>query len=264
MMPNHDNGLPALATGEIHLWQRSLTPATTQINHLHTLLSKDEKQRAERLHTENHRNAFVTARGTLRILLGHYLHIPPAKVCFRYNRHGKPDLKHNQPPLYFNLSHSGQWSIYAISHAGPLGIDLEKIRPASPQKRLNIARRFFSPVEWKQLHRLPSTQLNAAFFACWTRKEAYIKCHGLGLALSLSGFSVSVDPEKPACIQETPWQPNDRNHSQLYDLPAPEGYRAALALTSPQTVSLHHFLWAEQKKRNISSHLEISYHARSG
>lgn len=235
--------LPSLRAGEIHIWQINLAHPTSA---RHTLLSEDEQQRARQYHSEAHHRAFVTTRSTLRLLLGHYLHTPPYSVRFGYNPHGKPRLESSDTPCYFNISHSGQWSMLAFSRENPVGIDLEKIRPDAPQKRLDIARRFFSPREWEPLQRLPSHRINAAFFACWTRKEAYIKCHGQGLALSLAHFSVSIDPEVSASLLETSWLPDDINQCQLSDLPAPEGYCAALAYASQQPIPIRHFLWPAQ------------------
>ncbi|MCH1522857.1 MAG: 4'-phosphopantetheinyl transferase superfamily protein, partial [Arenicellales bacterium] len=79
-----------------------------------------------------------------------------------------------------------------------------------------------------------------AFFACWTRKEAYLKLHGLGLALPLNRFSVTVNPDLPAMLCSTEWRPEDVNKTSLYDLPVPRGYRSSLAIASIAPVTLNH------------------------
>lgn len=233
--------LPPLPRGEIHIWQRTLSLSPAQTNEYNTLLSEDEQQRAKRFRFDKHRIAFIAARSTLRTLLGHYLNTPPQDLRFCYNPQGKPNLEETKPPLYFNISHSGQWGMYAITLETALGIDLEIIRPKAPKEYLDIARRFFSHEEFTTLSRLPETEINTAFFTCWTRKEAYIKCHGLGLSLPLSKFTVSMDPKKPAHILATPWCPEDLTYCQMHDLPAPSGYRAALALASRNPISLRYF-----------------------
>lgn len=237
--------LPSLLAGEIHVWQRPLSPSAVQLAALYNILAEDEQQRAQRFRFDKHRMAFVTTRGTLRILLGHYLHMPPATVGFCYNTYGKPLLQGDYQPLHFNISHSAQWSIYAIAIDTELGVDLQKSRPAPPQERIDFARRFFSDAEFATLTRLPATQVNAAFFAGWTRKEATIKCHGSGLSQVLSQFSVSMDPEEIVHLVAIPWQSPGVSHYRLHDLPAPPGYHAALALAAIFKMTLRHFQWSE-------------------
>ncbi len=79
-------------------------------------------------------------------------------------------------------------------------MDVEKIRP--DVEYLELAERFFSTNEYQALSAMPSNQLARAFFACWTRKEAFIKACGDGLSFPLSEFSVSIDPDAPATLQE--------------------------------------------------------------
>jgi len=85
-----------------------------------------------------------------------------------------------------------------------------------------IARRFFSSDEQSQLAALPADEKVAAFFRCWTRKEAYIKARGLGLSLPLDSFDVSLAPGEPAALLR-----GAGNYS-VRELPAPEGFAAAV------------------------------------
>ena len=231
---------------EIHLWQRPLRLESTEEDLLHGFLSPDEQQRAQRLHSGRDRRAFVAVRGTLRALLGHYLQQPPATLRFCYNPDGKPFLEGSGPAPAFNVTHSGEWGLFAITLGTNVGIDLERLRPITPERCLRLARRFFSGTEVEALARLPEGAVNAAFFACWTRKEAYIKCRGAALTRLLAHCSVNVDPDEPASLLATPWQPEDQSGCQLHDLPAPEGYRAALALASPAPFTLCHHPWREE------------------
>ncbi len=236
-----------LPVNELHLWQRTLAPAPAQVETLQALLSTEEQARARQFTLDRLRIAFITVRGTVRLLLGHYVDRDPASLRFRRNANGKPDLDDHHPSCCFNIAHSGQWGLYALSRDTAVGVDLEEIRPAAPEKRLQLARRFFSPAEYAALSRLPVEQMNTAFFACWSRKEAYIKCHGLSIARLLNRFTVGVDPGQPASLLETPWQPTDVTQCQLHDLPAPEGYRAALALASIEPFTLRYYRWMESE-----------------
>jgi 4'-phosphopantetheinyl transferase len=94
----------------------------------------------------------------------------------------------------------------------------------------SIASRFFSPHEVSELMALQSLERELAFFHCWTRKEAYIKAHGLGLSLPLESFDVSLAPHEPAILRAT--RP-DRQEATHWTLASPEvdsGYAAAVAV----------------------------------
>jgi len=131
----------------------------------------------------------------LRDLLGRYLQTQPGQISFVYNAFGKPDLSPEfGNRLKFNLSHSAGLALIAIATASNVGVDLEYIRAQSDCA--DIARRFFSTAEVDYLTALPSHLYAEAFFNCWTKKEAYLKACGEGLAIPLNSFSVplTTDP----------------------------------------------------------------------
>lgn len=109
--------------------------------------------------------------------------ISEKEIQFSYNEHGKPFLK-NFPDFHFSVSHSGSCVAF-ISDSSPIGIDIEKIS----QARIEIARRFFAPNEYKYI--LKSENQNNTFYEIWTKKEAYIKMLGTGLTTPLSSFDVT-------------------------------------------------------------------------
>ena len=118
----------------------------------------------------------------LRELLGRYLGILPGQVRFAYNAFGKPELSHEfGSSLRFNLSHSADLALIGITTDTRIGVDLEYIRPQP--EYFEIARSFFSATEVDELNGLPSPLQTEAFFNCWTRKEACLKAHGMGLAI---------------------------------------------------------------------------------
>jgi 4'-phosphopantetheinyl transferase len=82
-----------------------------------------------------------------------------------------------------------------------VGVDLERIRERVDE--LEIAERSFTRREVERLRAVPPELRSAAFFRCWTRKEAYIKARGEGLSHPLSGFSVSFgEDEQPTLLAE--------------------------------------------------------------
>src|SRR5262249_7235080 len=146
------------------------------------LLAADESSRAGRFAFDHLRHSFTLARGAMRILLGHCLNAPPESIVFAYGAKGKPSLA-APSRVRFNTSHSGDLALFAATLDCELGVDIEHAR-AMPDLE-EIATRFFSAEEKSDLLALPPDQREAAFFRCWTRKEAYIKAIGDGLAVPL-------------------------------------------------------------------------------
>lgn len=219
-----------LADDEVHVWRASLNLPPAQIQHLRSVLAADEQARAERFHFQKDRDHFIVARGVLRLILGRYLTRDPEHLVFRYNSYGKPALvpAESEEPLCFNVSHSHELALYAVSRGREVGIDLEHIRSGVDID--HIAARFFAPGEVSTLRTLPATVRNEAFFRCWTRKEAYIKARGEGLSLPLDQFEVTLTPGQPAALMSTPGDPREASRWSLQDLTPALGYVAALAV----------------------------------
>lgn len=178
----------------VDLYCHSLEPAAGRLEVLSALLSAEERDRAARFHFDKHRRYFTAARGILRELLGTYLGKPPSAIEFSYNPYGKPAVE----GIYFNLSHSDNRALYAVSRAREVGVDIERINPSFADEQ--IPEQYFSPAEVKVLRALPKERQIEAFFNCWTRKEAYVKARGLGLSLDLQSFDVTLVPGEPAAF----------------------------------------------------------------
>jgi 4'-phosphopantetheinyl transferase len=175
---------------------------------------------------EKDRRRFIVARGTLRMILGRYLNLAPKELQFEYLARGKPVLCAGA--LRFNLSHSHEMALYAITRSLEVGIDIEYIRPIAETGKL--AEQFFSPAEQAELGGLPSNKKLASFFCGWTRKEAYIKARGDGMAYPLDHFSVSMDCEQPASLLTVKDAPQEAARWSLYDINPAPGYIGALAI----------------------------------
>jgi 4'-phosphopantetheinyl transferase len=93
--------------------------------------------------------------------------------------------------LGFNVSHSGELALVAVTAGVAVGVDVEAVR--GMEDALRISERFFSAAERVVLAACPAAERDAAFFRCWTRKEAYVKAVGDGIALGLDRFDVSLD-----------------------------------------------------------------------
>ncbi len=158
------------------------------------LLSPGEITRAARFTVEHPRRVFVTARAALRRALGTWLSLDPAAFVFLLGPHGKPRL---DPPssLRFNLSHSGDSIVIALTEGIDLGVDVEELDRHTPTERL--ARRFFTQAEARAVEQAPEADRNRIFFHCWTAKEAVLKATGSGLTVPVREVEVDPDPDAP-------------------------------------------------------------------
>ncbi len=196
------------------------------------LLSGSERERAAAMATVPGRR-FAAARIALRRLLAGYLGTAPGSIHIAYGPHGRPHLETAGATsiLHFNLSHSGDRALFAFGSA-PLGVDLERIRAVPLAERL--AERFFAPGERRTLGRTAPHEQQPAFFACWTRKEAYLKAAGGALAPSFKLFEVAFVPGQRPAILASDGSP--RSEWSLKHLEPEPGWVGALAIRRPACV----------------------------
>lgn len=192
--PAHDF---TLGEGQVDVWRLQLDVPEERVGALRALLSPEELARAERFLRREHGRRFTVVHGVLRLILSKYLNAAPKAIEFRANEYGKPFLRH-KTPVEFNLSHSGELALLALTAGRAIGIDLEHYRERLEMEK--ISKRYFSSTEHNQLMKLPDGQREAAFYACWTRKEAYIKARGEGLSLGLDRFDVAFVPGAPPAL----------------------------------------------------------------
>lgn len=154
----------------------------------YALLTPDETRRAQRYRQSKDQHRFIIVRAVLRSLLAIYTGQPPASLQFTISATKKPGLV-GWPDLYYNVSHSGEWALVALSQT-PIGVDVEKINTDFPFQ--DIIRHNFSRAEQRCVETAPDPV--SCFYQCWTRKEALLKATGRGLTdqlpliPSLDGF----------------------------------------------------------------------------
>jgi len=217
--------------GRVDVWRLLLDEPPTEDSDA-TILSSDEVERASRFHFEADRIHFTRCRSALRRLLAGYLAIPAPEIGFEYQASGKPQLMAAQNPhgLQFNVSHSANMALIAVGSRHRLGVDIEKIRP--DVDTASLAERFFSHRERAGLQSLPEQLRIPAFFACWTRKEAFLKATGDGLSFPLADFSVSTHPDLDPELEEIRGDTGVGRRWSLANLDAAENFRAAVAIES--------------------------------
>jgi 4'-phosphopantetheinyl transferase len=157
-------------------------------------LSQAERSRAACFRFDRERRRFIVARARLRELLAERLDVPPESIEFVYAREGKPALAERfaRSGWRFNLSHCGELALYAFSRAGEVGVDVEAVHAIAEADA--IAARVFSRREHEAYRALAPTERPLAFFRCWTRKEAFVKALGDGLAVPLERLDASAPP----------------------------------------------------------------------
>lgn len=178
--------LPRLERDAIHVYALELDGSAASEPRV---LSATE-QRAARFARPQLQRRYRRAHAALECLLAHALGraLEPDEIA--QGEHGKPWLP-SAPGLHFNLAHSGELALVALSQRGPIGVDVERIEARA--SLLELAERFFSARESAALRALPEQERTVAFFRCWTRKEAFVKAVGAGLSMGLASFDVAID-----------------------------------------------------------------------
>lgn len=221
------------SAGVVDVWRVGLEQAPETIEILKTLLADDELAKAARYHFPTHRRRSTVRRAALRTILAGYLDAGAAELRFVYGRQGKPALAETTAAVHFNVSHSGELALIAVSQQ-PLGVDLEQWRAVADADL--VARRFFTPQEVAAQRAAPDG--NQLFLRHWTRKEAVIKAVGRGLSMPLNTFDISaIDTGQIVRIDE----PGGEQRWHVQDLNPAEGYLAALASAGP----IEHVRWRD-------------------
>ena len=237
---------PTLVSGAVHVWSLSLQGRPEQIDAGLELLTEDERAQARRFVRPELTRRFVRRRASLRGLLARYTSVRAEELVFRQNAFGKPSVA---APLLacgvrFNLSHSQDLALVAVSNEDDLGVDIERVRPLADQE--SLSRRYFAPLEQEAISRQVASERVLAFFRIWTGKEAILKAFGVGLAGGLERAVIALsetpaeDPQLAAIDPEfglpQSWQ--------LRALHPAAGYMATLAVRAT-TGKVHCWHWGD-------------------
>jgi len=181
----------------------------------------------------------------MRQIVSRYAGLASQDLHFSYGINGKPELSRGleHRGVKFNLSHSADLALLAITHGLPVGVDIERINAQFAIDE--IAKRFFSAIEVQILRALPNADRTEAFFSCWTRKEAYLKAVGEGLSVPLDSFAVAFAPGIHGALLQVKADPAEAGRWSMYNLEVKSGYRAALVVKGKD----HHL---QQREWNCS------------
>ena len=212
----------------VDLWWEDVDNQIRRIPEFWDVLPENERKRAERFRFDRHRERFIAQRGRLREILSGYCNGLPKAIRFHQGPGGKPAVNGDSSGICFNLSHSGGHVLYAVSCGREVGVDVELVR--SKPKAAALVDRFFSIKEREAFQTLELHDREAAFFAGWTRKEAYVKALGKGLRFPLDQFDVSLKPGDQNALLRVEGAPEEAKRWSLRDIDLGPGFRAALAV----------------------------------
>ena len=234
--PRPSSGKWTLPPDQIHLWCWQVSSTPLQPEALATLNSR-ERQRAERFRVELHRSRWVRAHTGMRQILAGYLNCNPAEVAWRRGQHGKPQLE-GTSGLRFNLSHSEDWCALAVARHIEVGVDIQVPHRINPR----LWKRVLTPHEQEEMARIPAEAQDAAFFRCWTRKEAVGKADSRGVYAQLKRTETGLKP--PEADLEMDWLVmTDNGHGTMTpwhvrDLLLPANLFGAIAASTSAPVEL--------------------------
>ena len=172
------------------------------------VLPPEMRARMDRYRLARDREAYLVARLALLQLLRERGYGDDCLASLTFGANGKPHLAGCE----LNLSHSGDHVLCAVGDGGPIGVDVEQLRPLD----VDELRRFFSDAQWQSIAAAPEPQRE--FFRLWTLLESVLKADGGGL--STPAASIELDGST-ARLQGALWH--------LHPLAIDAGYAAHLA-----------------------------------
>ena len=212
-----------LGINEVDIWHGKVIDEDADYQAYWRVLDEAEQTQAQKFKNELLHKRYVEIHGRLRNCLAHLLNQSPEKISIKKAAQGKPYLA-DYPELAFNLSHSADRVLIAMSWSCQLGVDIELCKP-----RINVSglvNKCFSEEEIAHWNQLPETQKNQEFYRYWTRKEAFVKATGHGITLGLN--QCVVKPENPSEFLRVPDLYGDASAWHVFDIELGEGVCGAV------------------------------------
>jgi len=184
----------SIAANEIHLWMtkpEELLGNNALLATYVTLLTSAEQAKQQRYKFAKDQHDALITRAFIRDLLSYYADVLPQNWQFEKGVKDKPEVINCPLPLRFNISHTKNLIVCAVTLEDDIGCDVENT--GRNNDVLAIAGRYYSSKESHELFALPVNQQHNRFYDYWTLKESYIKAWGLGLAIPLTDFSFSIN-----------------------------------------------------------------------
>jgi 4'-phosphopantetheinyl transferase len=207
----------------VDVWQADLNQDAICLSKLTAVLSDRERQRADTFQQPLLRNRYMAVRAITRHVLASYLSAKPADLQFTLGEHGKPALISDS--LHFNISHTDQLLLIAVGNLPDIGVDIELIKTRSNMG--GMAKRCFAERELKIWQQLSEPQSQETFYRLWTKKEAFVKATGRGIALGLN--RCEVEPQIAGQLISIPKEYGMASDWKITEISLVKGFCAALA-----------------------------------
>ncbi len=221
----------------VHIWLASLIENEKDVLLYQSVLSQQELVRTSNYKFSKDQSCYILSRGILRCLLSRYLEQKPQDINILCSPWGKPHLLQDFH-LYFNVSHSKDYVIYAFSSKYEVGIDIEYIDPTIDIDCI-IPSILSSPQEFTYWQTIKEKEKINSFFKLWVCKEAYLKACGKGW----------LDKKHHLPIQtierlQKEQKGNSSNHKMNpYIFEVVPGYTAALFVKGSDNAVPLHYTW---------------------
>jgi 4'-phosphopantetheinyl transferase len=198
------------------------------------MLGADERDRYHRFMFDKDRRQFLLARALVRTMLSRYAPVAPQDWEFEYSAKGKPSVasRWGLSHLQFNHSHADALVACAVTHAHPVGVDVESLKR---DVDLKIARHCLSPGELQWFHEVGPAAQPAFLLRRWTLKEAYSKARGIGLSLGFTHCSFSFDDSDRPLLTCHGTPPEDSRQWQFHQTLIDGEHYLAVAVARPVT-----------------------------
>jgi 4'-phosphopantetheinyl transferase len=230
---------PVLPARDLHLWVLKFADLKDSVESLTQTLSSDELAKARQYRFKASQEKYIIGRAATREILSRYLKTTPQSIIFSYNNFGKPSL--NNPDLQFNVSHTKDTFLLAITKKYPVGIDIEHCQPKL--NFLSVAKTFCTSQEYQKLLSVEASEINLAFYRCWTRKEAILKAIGHGLFFPFDALEVTFLPQETARGKNLKYADYPESYWEILEIIPELQHLAAIAIAEkPQKLLFYSFL----------------------
>lgn len=234
-----DRHLLSLDTNTVDLWYGEILNENEdeEYQYYWSVLDESEKNQANRFKIDVLHHRYVTVHGRLRNILAQYSDQSPESIILAKTERGKPYLADN-PELSFNLSHSENFMAIAVARNCQIGVDIELYKHRDSLSA--IVNKYFAVEETVYWNKQPEKLKLREFYCFWTRKEAFLKATGLGIAYGLN--DCVINPEQPGYLLSIPSGCGKISDWQLRDIDLGQYVCCALAMDKAITgVKLYSF-----------------------
>jgi 4'-phosphopantetheinyl transferase len=201
------------------------------------LLTSEERAKQARFRFARDQRRYLVTRALVRTVLSRYAAVRPESWEFSAGPRGRPEISapRREPPLEFNISHSADLVLLAVTSGRTLGIDTESI--SAREADIDGLDRYFAPEESAALLALAPGERRRRFFELWTLKESYIKARGMGLAIALDAFRFELTGERGLTLHMRPELGDSPGRWRLWQLVLRSDYLAAVCAARGSEVS---------------------------